>query len=303
MMTLTTLRDVLEILFDILEVMRYLYENRHFWHQDINERSSVRSWTAISTPPISVSTDRGDVCFIQNLLDSSKHPHETRTMLIDFDCAKFRDICGTRFERIVRTGTPEFASRAVQHNGPLPFKPVGNLPIPRAPQIYELKHKDRVDRFQPSASHGLPQQATLKPWKHDLEHDTESVFWVLFYWLMAAWPLGEKKESINRAAWTSFTDNYGARQNILFNLQPDAFHSAYSPAFSMIQDMAYVIASDRSWLSEQDPRDCPDYALEAFQRLMLRFILDKGVEAVLNKTVDTENPRRASTWTSVRMVP
>ncbi|KAJ8514842.1 hypothetical protein ONZ45_g7680 [Pleurotus djamor] len=291
-MMAATLRDVLEILYDILEVMRFLYFTHHVLHRDISKGNILFLVESISPEPIPAGGK--DIRFVQHLLSDSatpSNPHKTRAMLIDFNNS---EILGAKEDisedkETIRTGTPGFMSRAVEYNGALP---PAKLVLPIATGIYANKNKDRIERFALSASDTLPQpQSTNKPWRHDLEHDTESVFWVLFYWLMTAQPSKASKEFINNYVWTAFTTSWLSRDALLLHIPPNAFHSSYAPAVTLVEDMAEVIRHDRYWLPEQDPQNRPEVALDAFQRLILDFIIKKGTENCMSMMVDARNPR------------
>ncbi|KAJ8519768.1 hypothetical protein ONZ45_g3314 [Pleurotus djamor] len=264
-MMAATLRDVLEILYDILEVMRFLYFTHHVLHRDISKGNILFLVESISPEPIPAGGK--DIRFVQHLLsDSATPPHTTRAMLIDFNNS---EILGAKqahpeVKETIRTGTPGFVSRAVERNGPLPFAKSKPSDVP---DIYADKNKDRIDSFIPSTSNALPQQSTKKPWRHDLEHDTESVFWVLF------------------------TTSWFSRDALLTHIPPNAFHSSYAPAVTLVEDMAEVIRHDRYWLPEQDPQNRPEVALDAFQRLILNFIIQQGTEKFMSMEVDARNPR------------
>ena len=88
-------------------------------------------------------------------------------------------------------GTPLFIARAVEQGGHVPafYAPVPG--IPESPARYAEFHPDRVKEF-PSSIEWLPfdqawvsdesQKSQPKGWRHELEHDAESVFWLLLYW-------------------------------------------------------------------------------------------------------------------------
>ncbi|KAJ8519769.1 hypothetical protein ONZ45_g3308 [Pleurotus djamor] len=290
-MMAATLLDTLEILYDVLEVIRYLYVRHGVLHRDISN-SNILFLAESVVPPGPIPTDHEGLCFIRHLLDSAKfpHPHETRAMLIDFNNS---EILGEKTdtedpEGKKRTGTPGFVARAVDKNGPVPFSDRVVIPkIPAVPDVYKAKLQPRVDRFPPSASHALPQEQTAKPWRHDLEHDAESVFWVMFYWLIAAHPEGKQPEPIPLFAWYAFTGNWKARDKfIATEVDADPFHSFFEPVAVLMDGVASVVAPDRSWLSEQDPRNHPEYALEGFQRLILSFVLQNKDKDFMRHSVD-----------------
>ena len=86
--------------------------------------------------------------------------------------------------------------------------------IPDSPDEYSLKHPARTNKFLSSKKLILdPETVSSRShqWRHELEHDTESVFWLLLYWAMVVQPkpLSKKviwpKEAIDSAAWAGIT--------------------------------------------------------------------------------------------------
>jgi hypothetical protein len=64
------------------------------------------------------------------------------------------------------------------------------LGIPDSPEPHARVHPDRVERFpgskkrlffDPDGIDDESQKSQPKRWRHELEHDAESVFWLLLY--------------------------------------------------------------------------------------------------------------------------
>jgi hypothetical protein len=64
-----------------------------------------------------------------------------------------------------------------------------------------------------------------------------------------------------------------------------ATHSIYQPLWPLLSQLAAIIDVDRHWLTSDDPRNHPGYINEAFQRLILRFILDNGNKEFMQRKV------------------
>jgi hypothetical protein len=62
-------------------------------------------------------------------------------------------------------------------------------------------------------------------------------------------------------------------------------HSFYAPLEPLIRDLAGILAVDRHWLPASDPRNNVYYINEAFQRLILKFILDHRGEKFMERGV------------------
>jgi hypothetical protein len=104
-------------------------------------------------------------------------------------------------------GTPGFIARAVQLGRAVrPRANTRGLEIPEVPssvERYQTCHPDRIKKFpyKPHEYSLIPTEGTDRQWRHELDHDTESVFWVLFYWLVRAQPENENEEPIATYVW------------------------------------------------------------------------------------------------------
>ena len=171
--------------------------------------------------------------------------------------------------------------------------------IPDSPNEYSSKHPARINKFssaeeivirRPANENNLNDQ-----WRHELEHDAESVFWLLLYWAMVVQPESLSKkirnETIDSAAWAEITGD-AEKRNALVNslaqgLLPRVTHSIFKPLLSLIENLAAFLVVDRHWLKHSDNRNQVEYLNEAFQRLILRFILDNRSEKFMNIHVDS----------------
>jgi hypothetical protein len=167
--------------------------------------------------------------------------------------------------------------------------------IPESPHRYAKFHPDRVKKFPGSEPRFFfdpdeSQKSQRKRCRHELDHDAESVFWLLVYWAMSVQP--EKpglKEPIDSALWANLLGTFHHRQNFVEGLakRPDNLtHSSYEPLQSLIKDLAAILVVDRHWLPASDPRSNPYYVNEAFQRLILSFMIDNKDEDFMRLKVD-----------------
>jgi hypothetical protein len=178
--------------------------------------------------------------------------------------------------------------RAVQPHGDL-------LDIPEVPMIaghYETCHPDRIKKFPYRlrefsfiSTDGNPQ------WRHELDHDTESVFWVLFYWLVGAQPKNKDKEPIAADFWAGLTGSVTARRRLLRHDLDGATHSVYRPLWPLLNKFASILNADRHWIESSDPRNDPGYFNEAFQCLILQFILEHRDEKFMQHRVESQPHR------------
>ena len=174
--------------------------------------------------------------------------------------------------------------------------------IPNSPDLYAKAHPDRVKKFPSSKDkftfnpHDLDQDELDKNgshdgWRHELEHDAESIFWLLFYWAMVVQPEEYLKESIDAASWSLLNGNHESRQVLIAiralpGMSSNYIHSFYKPLQPLIQDLAAVLVVDSHWLPASDPRKDPFYITEAFQRLILEFIIANQKEDFMHHRVE-----------------
>jgi hypothetical protein len=184
-------------------------------------------------------------------------------------------------------GTPLFIARAVQLGEAvsLPKGVAVVLAIPDSPDEYSSMHPTRTKKF-PSlkklildpegvSSHG-------QTWRHELEHDAESVFWLLLYWAMVVQPKlsakGLPNEYISPAVCVEITGDAEERNALVSSLAQGFLsrvtHSFFKPLQPLIENLAAFLVVDRHWLERSDKRNQPEYINEAFQRLILAFILE-----------------------------
>ena len=192
-------------------------------------------------------------------------------------------------------GTPGFIARAVELGRPVsPGNDMLYIPeVPRSAECYGTCHPDRVKKF-PHSPHKLSpisMDGTDRQWRHELHHDAESVFWVLLYWIVVAQPENEEKEPIATHIWTGLTGPVTSRIHLLRGGLHGATHSVYRPLWPMLNKLAHILNADGHWVESSDPRTDPGYINEAFQRLILQFILEHRNEPFMQHRVESQ-PRR-----------
>ncbi len=198
-------------------------------------------------------------------------------------------------------GTPLFIARAVERRGPMPVVLAAVPGIPDSPDPYAKVHPDRVKEFpglkdkiiiNPDLVCAESQKSQLKRWRHELEHDAESVFWLLVYWAMVVQPEECPKETIDATLWGNLVETFDHRQtlvSILSNLRGRLYnptHSFYKPLLPLIEALAAILVIDRHWLPASDPRNDLYYVNEAFQRLILKFMIDNRCEEFMDRRVE-----------------
>ena len=160
--------------------------------------------------------------------------------------------------------------------------------VPKGPECYANAHSKRMDDF-PEEIKVLVDPRKLKNqphddrWRHELDHDVESVFWLLLYWAMVAQPEGGPGEYMDSGSWTRMLKDSNNRAGLVSNLSSgpppqNLIHSVYEPMWPLISNLAALLVVDRHWIPESSARKRPDYMCEAFQRLILQFIDSKRSE-------------------------
>ena len=167
--------------------------------------------------------------------------------------------------------------------------PAGTITIvpktPNSPGPYAKAHLDRVRKF-PIAKRTFidPEVVDDKShdgWRHELKHNAESVFWLILYWAMVMQPKKCPWENINAASRSNLNGNYKKREALIREIRhlPESdskglTHSFYNPLLPLIKDLTTIILIDSHWFPESDPRKDPCYITEAFQHLILQFIIN-----------------------------
>ena len=110
-------------------------------------------------------------------------------------------------------------SRAVEQGKPVPLIiPYGALfhyvpKVPKSPECYANAHPKRIDDIQEEVKElvdpfKLKNQSQDDRWKHELDHNMESVFWLLLYWAMVVQPEGCPGEYINLIYWMAMLGDF-----------------------------------------------------------------------------------------------
>jgi len=168
--------------------------------------------------------------------------------------------------------------------------------IPNNPDLYAKAHPDRVKRFPSSEEEFIVNPKLVGDneshggWRHELEHDTESVFWLLLYWAMVVQPEKRPKEKLDAGSWSGLNGNHEFRQQLLDSLNrtmsASLTHSFYKPLQPLIKELAAILVIDSHWLPASDPRKDRFYITEAFQRLILKFIIDNHGKEFMDHPVE-----------------
>jgi hypothetical protein len=100
------------------------------------------------------------------------------------------------------------------------------------------------------------------------------------------------KEKINAGPWSLLNGNHGSRQDLLSAILREGegdlcevTHPFYEPLRPLIVDLAAILLNDSHWLPASDPRKDRFYITEAFQRLILNFIINNSDKEFMDRRV------------------
>ncbi|KAH9483668.1 ABC transporter G family member [Psilocybe cubensis] len=319
-MHIRTLRGMLEVSYDALEVTRYLRTKRNVLHRDLSIGNIMVVWNRTNdSNKVDEDPNEPEICFVKHLLGESDNPQQTSVVLIDFNRAERLDV-DPRQPRNDRTGTPLFIARAVQNNGPYPDLPARRLvmvpAMPSAPMIYQQYLPTRAKYFDQDKmkEYTLEQDkmnTTERVWRHELYHEAESIFWIMLYWLMVAnADYGDKHaaERIGSTVWNLFTSTVDCEDRgvLLDSLVSKAIkasnivHSKFFPTVNdLIRPLAEAISTGPYYLPDHestgDLRTHIEFAHEAFQRIILNFIIAHKDDEFMKHETNVESPRGFTT--------
>ncbi|KAG8984507.1 hypothetical protein FRB90_005265 [Tulasnella sp. 427] len=215
-------------------------------------------------------------------IGESNNVEETTVLVIDLNYPELPEQKGDQ-ARFRRTGTPVFIPRAAQKLASLNFPERGLRldPMPDSPTpLYASAHPERLQKFRPGGSRYIISPSSSKcAWTHELDHDVESVFWLIFYWAMSSQPKNHPNDFVNPGYWALLNGSADARQSLIKalvdrdDIAEGAVHSAFEPLLGLIGPLAAVLRLDRHWLKETDIENDTEYIVEAFQRLILQFAI------------------------------
>jgi hypothetical protein len=137
--------------------------------------------------------------------------------------------------------------------------------VPQSPECYALVHQNRIEKFP-----GETEEIQINPrelmnqsqgeWRHGLEHDAESVFWLLVYWAVVVQPKDcppNDRSNIDSRIWTNLIGDSEGREQLIDLFSRGRFlkkltHSAYEPLGGLISKLARFLVVDRYWLPASD---------------------------------------------------
>ena len=121
---------------------------------------------------------------------------------------------------------------------------------------------------------------------------------------MVVQPENYPEENIDMTSWSALNGDYMKREFLITLIRnlPESdsqglTHSFYNPLLPLIKDLAAILVIDSHWLAESDPRKDPCYITEAFQRLILQFIINnRGKEFMDHRVEKTFHAVQEDVW-------
>ncbi|KAG9020747.1 hypothetical protein FS837_007910 [Tulasnella sp. UAMH 9824] len=117
--------------------------------------------------------------------------------------------------------------------------------IPSAPDRYAQHYHDtRLKKFPPTPWEDFTEAVKSTPLRHELDHDIESVFWLMLYWAITAQPKGGAAEHIAVIAWLGLTGKFAERQSLLVSslrcrlIIEGTFHSTFLALHDLFGQLA-----------------------------------------------------------------
>ncbi|KAI0796233.1 hypothetical protein C8Q75DRAFT_367824 [Abortiporus biennis] len=303
-----SVKDLLMATYDALEIHRWLGKQRRILHCDMNNKSvlmypelnsTTRTTTMVSNPPR----------FINEILDPKFTAHLPQCLLTDFSQSTPldpSDAADVLAELSKQTGTPIYIARAVgtgflvNTSRSLKYHPMPEL-SGKAKKKYILAYgPETYDDFSDGQGtvHGRippenPQGGRI-PTVHRMDHDAESIFWLLLTTLLRAQPSSipddfQKLLQLN-ATWRMFDEHEiitsppisESRQGI-FGYSIDMFEDVLHPGLKclapMLFEMMVQVEPEYGFL-DTPPRE--EHLHEALRRILLKYIVSMKADIPLD---------------------
>ena len=153
------------------------------------------------------------------------------------------------------------------------FNPMPQLGAAR--DVYEDQYPDRLQSFPPNeeTSCKKTESSRLEPYQHQLRYDAESVFWLFLWWSLQIRPAeSESEELVSEEHWGNFISKMDMRDRVFISrgIPKNLLHTEYQPLEELLKQMADQLTGDHSL---EPSRAHPEYLHEAFQRLILEFLV------------------------------
>jgi hypothetical protein len=160
---------------------------------------------------------------------------------------------------------------------------------------YESLLNGRLKAFPPNNAEYLEvpegKEMDSSEFRHLLRYDAESVFWCLLWWCIQARPDKVPDEQLSLMHWSALIgdSNHSRDANFISHFSMDCLDSSYSQLAELLDNMRKHLQGDLD-LSELK-KGKPEYVHEAFQRLIINFLITYKDEAFMDLKKHT-SPRQ-----------
>jgi hypothetical protein len=164
---------------------------------------------------------------------------------------------------------------------PQPPEPYANRFPERCQQFLDCQATRSTDILRRTDPHCSPGSFTLPTFRHELYHDAESIFWVMFYWVLLVKPAASATDSMADSrvpflTWAEMQTSEGkdciigrAHRFLAKNLHP-----SYSGLAPLIASLLKYLKVDPFWFDPRSSRSHPEFVHECFQREILKFLVE-----------------------------
>jgi hypothetical protein len=127
--------------------------------------------------------------------------------------------------------------------------------------------------------------------QHLLYYDAESTFWLLLWWCILAQPAeGISSSVIAYTLWSAIVaEPDGRDKNFIKEFPSYCLDPSYSGLVTLLDDMSLHLQGDLNFSKIKERKE-PEYMHEAFQRLILNFLVTNEGESFVDLKKDA-NPR------------
>ena len=134
-------------------------------------------------------------------------------------------------------------------------------------------------------------------YSHKLSYDAESMLWLLFWWAIQIQPKdGNKQDRIPGYLWNTLTARDDCRHTFLRDF-PYTCHPTYRPLEVLLKSLFRQLSGYQEYLAllpeeHDDTRMKDEYLHEAFQRILLEFIVQNKQEEFMREQISpTRRPK------------
>jgi hypothetical protein len=183
-------------------------------------------------------------------------------------------------------------------NSEIPASPFELQPLPQLEGLtlerYTACVGKRVGDFPENKSldYRIPTKTVIKQYSHRLSYDAESILWLLLWWAIQAQPEGGQENPIAADDWVDLTAGPGQRdkRHTFVDRFSKVCHPSYGPLDNLLESLfsqlkgyqEYVALSDMPNRPKDPLREKPEYLHEAFQRIILDFIVKNSDKPFMN---------------------